>query len=74
MDYDYLAEITEDFNGADVGAFCDKLKMMVIKQSIAAKVDCPITMTEVYQVQKIIKSSVARDDVERLLAFQKQYR
>ena len=35
LDFDYLANITDDFNGADIGAFCDKLKMLAINKSIA---------------------------------------
>ena len=74
MDFDYLANITDDFNGADIGAFCDKLKMLAINKSIANNVECPITMDEVSQVQGSIKSSVSNEDVERLLEFKEQYR
>ena len=74
LDFDYLANITDDFNGADIGAFCDKLKMLAINKSIANNVECPITMDEVSQVQGSIKSSVSNEDVERLLEFKEQYR
>ncbi len=74
LDFDYLASITDGFNGADIGAFCDKLKMLAINKSIAQNTECPITMDEVAQVQGSIKSSVSNEDVERLLEFKEQYR
>ena len=73
LDFDYLAEITEGFNGADIGAFCDKLKMLAISKSIETNAECPITMADVRHIKKIIKSSVSSEDVERLLEFKEQY-
>ena len=72
LNYDYLANVTDGFNGADIGAFCDKLKMHAINKSIASTEECPITMNEVEQVQGTIKSSVSIEDVERLLEFRDQ--
>ena len=74
LDFDYLAKITDGFNGADIGAFCDKLKMLAINKSIATRTECPITMEEVSQVQDSIKSSVSKEDVGRLLKFKEQYK
>ena len=74
LDFEYLATVTDSFNGADIGAFCDKLKMLAINKSIAQNVECPITMDEVKQVQSSIKSSVSNEDVERLLEFKEQFR
>ena len=74
LDFEYLANATDGYNGADIGAFCDKLKMLAINKSIATGTECPITMEEVAQVQGSIKSSVSNEDVERLLAFKEQYR
>lgn len=73
LDFDYLAEITEGFNGADIGAFCDKLKMLAISKSIETNAEYPITMADVRHIQEIIKSSVSSEDVERLLEFKEQY-
>ena len=73
LDFDYLANITDGFNGADIGAFCDKLKMLAINKSIAINAEYPITMEEVIQVQGTIKSSVSGEDFERLLEFKEQY-
>lgn len=74
FDFEYLANTTDGFNGADIGAFCDKLKMLAINKSIATGTECPITMDEVAQVQGSIKSSVSNEDIERLLEFKEQYR
>lgn len=74
LDYDYLADITNGFNGADIGAFCDKLKMLAINKSIAAGNEYPITMEDVEQVKGIIKSSVSPEDVQRLVEFSEQYK
>ena len=74
LDFEYLANITDGFNGADIGAFCDKLKMLAINKSIAQNEECPITMAEVKQVQSSIKSSVSTEDVERLLEFKEHFR
>lgn len=74
LDYDYLADITNGFNGADIGAFCDKLKMLAINKSIAAGNECSITMEDVEQVKGIIKSSVSPEDVQRLVEFSEQYK
>lgn len=74
LDFEYLANVTDGFNGADIGAFCDKLKMLAINKSIAQNAECPITTDEVKQVQGSIKSSVSNEDVERLLEFKEQFR
>ena len=74
LDYGYLAKVTDGFNGADIGAFCDKLKMLAINKSIAENKECPVTMDEVEQVHTTIKSSVSTEDVDRLLEFEEQFR
>lgn len=73
LDYDYLAQITDGFNGADIGAFCDKLKMIVINRSIETNEEYPIEMSDVEVVKDMIKSSVSQEDVELLLEFKQQY-
>ena len=70
LDYDYLATITEGFNGADVVGFCDKLKMCAINKSMADGKEHPITMEDVKKIETIIKSSVSAEDIERLQMFQ----
>jgi len=74
LDYDGLATVTEGFNGADIGAFCDKLKMLAIHKSIEINAECPITMEEVKIVEQSIQSSVSTEDIERLLEFKDTYR
>ena len=73
LEYEYLAQVTDGFNGADIGAFCDKLKMRAINKSITNKNDCPIVMQDVLEVSKTIKSSVSPEDMERLAEFESQY-
>lgn len=74
LNYNYLANITEGFSGADIGAFCDKLKMLAINKSIASNEDSPITMVEVEQTKNLIKSSVSKEDIDRLIEFNNQYK
>ena len=69
LNLEYLAEISNGFNGADIGEFCDKLKMLAINRSIANNEESPITMEDVSEVKKIIKSSVSMEDIERLENF-----
>lgn len=73
IDYDYLASITENFSGADIYAFCDKLKMNAINESIKTNIDCPITMKTVEEVKQTVKSSVSTEDIEKLLEFREQF-
>ena len=73
IDYDYLAGITENFSGADIHAFCDKLKMNAINESIKTNIDCPITMKTVEEVKQTVKSSVSTEDIEKLSEFREQF-
>lgn len=65
----YSSKSTEGFNGADVEAFCDKLKMLAINNSIETGTDIPITMDDVIQVEKTIHSGVSDEDIKRLTEF-----
>ncbi len=69
IDYDYLANISEGFNGADISEFCDKLKMQAIHRSIEIEKESPITMQDVALVKASIKTSVMDEDLERLKDF-----
>lgn len=71
LNLEYLAEISNGFNGADIGEFCDKLKMLAINRSIANNEESPITMEDVSEIKDIIKSSVSMEDIERLEEFMK---
>ena len=74
LDYNYLATITEGFNGADIVGFCDKLKMCAINKSMADGKEYPITMEDVKKTEAIIKSTVSAEDIEQLQMFQQQYK
>ena len=70
LDYDYLAKITEGFNGADIKEFCEKLKMSAIKDSLAKCEEQTIGMDDVQRVEGTVKSSVSLEDVEQLKKFE----
>lgn len=70
LDYDYLANITDGFNGADIKEVCEKLKMSAIKDSIEKGKEQTIGMDDVARIEKTIKSSVSKEDIERLKEFE----
>lgn len=70
LDYDYLAKITEGFNGADIKEVCEKLKMSAIKDSLAKGTEQTIGMDDVSRIEKNIKSSVSQEDIIQLNAFE----
>lgn len=70
LDYDYLAKITDGFNGADIKEVCEKLKMSAIKVSLSKGSEQTIGMDDVYNIEGTIKSSVSREDIERLEEFE----
>lgn len=70
LDYDYLVTITEGFNGADIKEVCEKLKMSAIKDSLQKGETQTIGMNDVKKIEGSIKSSVSREDVERLKEFE----
>lgn len=70
LDYDYLAKITDGFNGADIKEVCEKLKMSAIKDSLNKGTDQTIGMDDVERIEKTIKSSVSQEDIIQLKAFE----
>lgn len=70
LDFDYLAKITEGFNGADVKEVCEKLKMSAINRSLEKGEGQTIGMDDVAKVEKNIRSSVSQEDIERLREFE----
>ena len=70
LDYDYLVKITEGFNGADIKEVCEKLKMSAIKDSLEKGEEQTIGMDDVKKIEGIIRTSVSKDDVERLKEFE----
>lgn len=72
LDYDYLAKITEGFNGADIKEVCEKLKMSAIKDSLNKGEDQTIGMDDVARIEKTIKSSVSLEDIDQLKAFEER--
>mgnify|MGYP002516897396 CR=1 FL=1 len=72
INFDYLANITNGFNGADIKEVCEKLKMCAIKDSLEKGGDQMVDMEDVKKVEKDIKSSVSQEDIERLQAFEEE--
>ena len=60
---------TENFNGADITEFCDKLKMNAINRSIKENDELPITIEDVNIVIKTIRSSVSQNDIQKIKRF-----
>ncbi len=70
LDFDYLAKITDGFNGADIKEVCEKLKMSAINDSLEKGEEQTIGMDDVHRVEGSIKSSVSLEDIERLQEFE----
>ena len=70
LDYDYLAKITEGFNGADIKEVCEKLKMSAIKDSLSKGSEQTIGMDDVERIESSIRSSVSLEDLEALENFE----
>ena len=72
LSFDYLAEITEGFNGADIKEVCEKLKLSAIKDSLSSGKEETIGMDDIEKIKDTIKSSVSLEDVKRLEIFEKE--
>ncbi|MCR5231564.1 MAG: ATP-binding protein [Acholeplasmatales bacterium] len=70
LDYDYLANITDGFNGADIKEVCEKLKMSAISDSLEKGSEQTIGMDDVKRIEKTIKSSVQSEDIEKLKEYE----
>ena len=73
IDYLEISKLTKGFNGADITEFCEKLKMEAINKSLVEDTEHIITMNDVFEVSKKIKSSVLNDDIEQLKNFQNKF-
>lgn len=73
IDYNKMAELTDGFNGADITEFCEKLKMEAIRKSINSENEHIISMEDVMNVAKTIKSSVLEEDIENLKEFESKF-
>lgn len=73
LNYDYLAKMSEGFNGADITEFCEKLKMNAIRKSLKNKIDHFISSKDVEEILKIMHSSVSLEDIKKLEEFEKQF-
>ncbi len=70
LDFDYLAKITDGFNGADIKEVCEKLKMSAINDSLEKGEEQTIGMDDVKKIERTIKSSVSQEDIGCLREFE----
>ncbi len=70
LDLEYLAKITDGFNGADIKEVCEKLKMSAINDSLEKGEEQTIGMDDVKRIENEIRSSVSSEDIERLKEFE----
>lgn len=73
VDLDYLSNITEGYNGADIEEFVERLKQTAINESIKSGKDHLINMDDIKKVETTMHSSVSKEDIERLKEFQSQF-
>lgn len=70
LDLDNIANITEGFNGADVTAFCEKLKDLAISRELREGVRAEINDYDVEMASKVIFSSVSPKDLKKIAEYQ----
>lgn len=70
LDLDKIANITEGFNGADVTAFCEKLKDLAISRELREGVRAEINDYDVEMASKVIFSSVSPKDLKKIAEYQ----
>lgn len=70
LDLDNIASITEGFNGADVTAFCEKLKDLAISRELREGVKAEINNNDVDMASKVIFSSVSTKDLQAFAKYQ----
>ncbi len=73
LDFDYLAKITDGFNGADIKEVCEKLKMSAINDSLQKGEEQTIGMDDVKRIESNIKSSVSLEDIQNLKKFERSF-
>ncbi len=73
LDFDYLAKITDGFNGADIKEVCEKLKMSAINDSLQKGEEQTIGMDDVKRIENNIKSSVSLEDIDNLKEFERTF-
>ncbi|MDE7099803.1 MAG: ATP-binding protein, partial [Malacoplasma sp.] len=73
IDFDYLASITNNCNGADISYFCERLKMSVINRSIQRKQQQKMSKIDIDKVKENFKSSVNLDDLEEMEIYHKKW-
>lgn len=70
LDVNNIVKLTEGFNGADVTAFCEKLKDLAISREIKGGERAVISNNDVYIASQLIYSSVQPEDLEKFAKYQ----
>lgn len=75
VDINYIVKITEGYNAADVGEFCERLKDNPIRKSIAATDGTyfKVTNEDVVYAKNKVKTSVQKEDIDKLNKFRQEY-
>lgn len=68
IDYPYLIEKTEGFNGSDITHLVGKAKRIALKREKDGGV-AGVTMNDFEEALKVCRSSVMRSDIEKLMAW-----
>ena len=72
LDYETIVDTTEGFNGADVTAFCEKLKDLAIARELREQEPSSINNSDVYVASKLIHSSVQPEDLKKFADYQEK--
>ena len=70
LNFEGIVEMTEGFNGADVTAFCEKLKDLAISREIRGGQKAEINNSDVQIASRIIFSSVQAEDLQKFAKYQ----
>ena len=72
LDLDNIVQYTDKFNGSDVVEFCEKLRQLAFQKAIKTKSDEPITNEMVEKVKTLVKSSVRKEDLDKISKFEQE--
>lgn len=70
----YIAEVTNGFNGSDVVEFCEKLKDLAIDRNIQSGFESPIMNKDIDETAKKVQSSVRFDDLKKIAKYEETFR
>ncbi len=71
IDYDYLVDKTDGFNGSDIAHLVGKAKNLALKREKSGGVG-GVTMEDFEEALKVCHSSVMKSDIEKLMAWRNE--